>query len=70
MNLTTVSAELSQSFKAAHQIWEDTRRGWKDIAAADFEMKHWTPMADQVTAVVDVLDQLEPALARLYRECS
>jgi hypothetical protein len=70
MSLTTASGELGQGLKVARAIWEDTRIGWQDAVAADFEQRHWTPLADQVVAVAEGMDRLTPVLARLYRECS
>jgi hypothetical protein len=70
MSLTTASSELGQGLKVARAVWEETRSGWQDVVAADFETRHWTPLADQVVAAAEAMERLAPILARLYRECS
>lgn len=70
MSLTTASGELGQGLKVVRAVWEETRAGWQDAVAADFETRHWTPLSDQVVAVEEAIDRLTPILARLYRDCS
>ena len=70
MSLTTASGELGQGLKVARVIWEQTRTGWQDAVAADFEKLQWTPLADQVVATAEAIDRLAPVVARLYHECS
>jgi hypothetical protein len=70
VSLVSASGELGQGIKAAREVWEETRTGWQDAVAADFERRDWTPLADQVVAVTEAIDRLAPVLARLYRECS
>jgi hypothetical protein len=70
VSLVTASGELGQSLKITREVWEETRAGWQDTIAADFETRHWTPLADQVVAAAEAIDRLAPVLARLYRECS
>ncbi len=70
MSLVTASGELSQGLKHAREAWDATREIWQDAVAAEFESRHWTPLADQVAATAIAMDRLAPVLARLYRECS
>jgi hypothetical protein len=70
VSLTTASGELGQGLKVVRSTWEETRAGWQDVVAAEFETRHWTPLSDQVVAAAEAIDRLAPVLARLYRECS
>jgi hypothetical protein len=70
VSLVNASGELRQGLKVARVVWEETRAGWKDVVAADFETRHWTPLSDQVISAAEAIDRLAPILARLYRECS
>jgi hypothetical protein len=70
MSLVTASTELGQGLKVAREVWEETRTGWQDAVAADFEKRDWTPLSDQVIAAAEAMERLAPVLARLYRECS
>jgi hypothetical protein len=70
MNLVNASTELGQGSKIARAIWEETRRGWQDVIAEDFDKHHWSPLAEQVEGAIEAIDRLAPVLERLYRECS
>jgi hypothetical protein len=70
MNLVTAAAELGQGLKIVREVWEETRTGWQDIVAEEFDKRHWTPLADQVVSAAEAMDRLAPVLARMYRECS
>jgi hypothetical protein len=63
-------AELNDALKELRLRWEDTRAGWKDAAAADFEEHHWNPLVAQVDATLRAMDRLSPILIRAQRECS
>jgi hypothetical protein len=70
MSMVTASGELRQGLKVVRAVWEETRKGWQDPVAAEFETRHWAPLSDQVVASAEAIDRLAPILARLYRECS
>lgn len=70
MSMVAASAELNQGMKTARQIWEEVRAVWLDAAGADFEARHWAPLADQVVAAAEGMDRLAPVLSRMVRECS
>lgn len=70
MSLAAGWAELNEAMKVLRMRWEDTRAGWKDVAAADFEAHHWDPLVAQVEATLRAMDRLSPILHRAHRECS
>jgi hypothetical protein len=70
VSLTSASIILGRGLKNVRQLWDETRAGWKDPVARDFESRYWVPLETQVLAAVQAMDALGPLLAQARQECS
>ena len=70
MSLTSASIILGRGLKTVRLLWDETRGGWKDAVARDFESRYWAPLEAQVLATAQAMDALRPVLARARQECS
>jgi hypothetical protein len=70
VSLTSASIILVRGLKTVSQLWEETRDGWKDTVARDFESRYWVPLEAQALAAAQAMDALGPILAQARQECS
>jgi hypothetical protein len=70
VSLTSASIMLVRGLKTAAELWDETRDGWKDAVARDFEARYWVPLEAQALATAQAMDALGPLLAQARQECS
>jgi hypothetical protein len=69
MTLTTGRTKLLEAYKALLARWEETRAGWDDAAAHDFEAACWEPIGPAVQTTLRAVDRLSAVLAHMRNEC-
>jgi hypothetical protein len=70
MSLTSAAIDLSNALKTVRLAWEETREGWRDPVARDFEVNQWDVLENHVLAVISAMDRLTPVLSKALRDCS
>jgi hypothetical protein len=70
MSLNSASVELTDGMKTLGTVWDETRAGWTDPIALDFEQRFWTPLEAQTGDAVGAMDRLAVVLARVRSDCS
>ena len=70
MSLNSASVELTDGIKTLGAVWDETRAGWTDAVAEDFEQRFWLPLQAQTDDAVGAIDRLAVVLAQVRRECS
>jgi hypothetical protein len=70
VSLTSASIILVRGLKTVGELWDETRAGWNDAVATDFESRYWVPLEAQVLATTQAMDALGPLLAQARQECS
>lgn len=70
-SLTNSRAQLDQAWHSFSRRWEQTRGVWADQTGAAFEQRYWTPLAGQVPANLQAMQNigelLDKALAAVRR---
>jgi hypothetical protein len=70
MSLNSASVELTDGMKTLGAVWDETRAGWSDAIALDFEQRFWAPLEAQTGDAVGAIDRLATVLARVRGDCS
>ena len=54
---------LVRGLKTVSELWDETRDGWKDAIARDFESRYWVPLEAQSLAAAQAMDAARVSLA-------
>jgi len=49
--------------------WSETKVGWRDAKAEEFEKRYLAELVDSVNAAMVVLDKLDQSLAKIRKDC-
>ena len=49
--------------------WSETKVGWRDGKAVEFEKRYLAELVDSVNAAMVVLDKLDQSLAKIRKDC-
>lgn len=61
--------QLSKAMKELSMRWNETKSGWGDANAREFEKKFLEPIERDMRAAVGAMDQMAVLLHQIYRDC-
>jgi len=69
MSLAGASGELSNTLKKVRENWEELSELWQDSVREEFSERHWSPLVQQTNETLRAMDELNPILQTIRREC-
>lgn len=69
MSLTAVRPRLEQLTRDLLRAWDETRQGWRDDKAQEFETKYLSELVLRVNKATAAIDKLDELLAKVKSDC-
>lgn len=69
MSLDSSRARLNQAAMSLRHTWQETRLGWRDQRALDFEQRYVVLVESCVRAALSGMARMDELLAQARREC-